>query len=311
MNLIGSFSRLRMSMAALAALTAVSALPVGPALGQTRPTPTPTVAPAQQAGDLILTPTPRPDYYDRLPKDSAGRVFGFPIAPVLNYTTTMITGKPCRRVTSWKVRQVVPEPPAKPFGAYSDPCVVQNALDDTLAALFFYPFGHSSSKDYREQILPMLSKDPVAKRVFEQQSIKMYTELTDPKKRDWRIVCDKPVYLLLDADKDLPVYFHENSQKYWTRNVHMKVYMAAGNAEPFTCKWYDAKTGEVFWETGAREQDMIGPIDSSRSLVKEMWLFYRPNLRRWVWVIMGNPLDPLTNYRERVLALLDKSPIKP
>lgn len=149
---------MRVLAAGMATAVAVTMLPGGSITAQTSPTQTPA------AQTPTPTPVPLPPYYDQLPRDKQGRVLGYPHAPILNYTPTMVTGRRCPRVRSWTVR-LTSKPNEKPAGVFSNPCVVQNALDDTLGIMFFYPVGHWDTRAYRRDVLPLLNKDPMALRM--------------------------------------------------------------------------------------------------------------------------------------------------
>lgn len=317
MKFFCSIRSMRMLAAFMAAVAAVGGMSSGSIAAQTRPTQTPTPPVTSTATLSALTPTPTvrplPPYYDQLPRDKKGRVLGFPRAPILNYTPTMITGKRCPRIGRWTVR-LTSGPGEKPAGVFSNPCVVQNALDDTLGMMFFYPSGHWDYKTYREEVVPLLNKDPMALRITDWMRKDLIESAKDTSK-DWYVVCDKPTYLLVDAGPEHPVYYFdgEGEHKFWPNYIRFTFYMAAGNAEPFTCKWHRAATGEVYRETGAREQDMTGPIDQQRVIAFRWSAYYRPRLGAWSeghWFLVEKE-KPLFNYREKVLELLAKSPIKP
>lgn len=102
------------TLAVAAALMLLSA----PALAQ-KPTPTP-----RQAKP---TPTPAPlvlpkgiDGFEghlqidwsKVPRDKAGRPVGFGNRPLMNYSPTMITGKPCPRVARWGTAPPATTPPS-------------------------------------------------------------------------------------------------------------------------------------------------------------------------------------------------------
>lgn len=296
---------MRVLAAGMAAAVIVAGLPGGSITAQASSTQTPA------AQTPIPTPVPLPPYYDQLPRDKQGRVLGYPRAPILNYTPTMVTGKRCPRVKSWTVRRTS-KPNEKPAGVFSNPCVVQNALDDTLGMLFFDPFGHWDRRAYRRDVLPLLDKDPMALRLPRIVREEILKKMPDTS-RDRYVVCDKPVYMLIDVSPEQPVHYQEDTQKFWPNNMQILMYVAAGNAEPFTCTWYDTNTGKAVFEWGAREQDMTGPIDWMSGLVSQWSVRYRPQLSAWSEGLLAYPVEKeqVSNYREKVLELLAKSPIKP
>lgn len=294
---------MRVLAAGMAAAVIVAGLPGGSITAQTSPTRTPAAQ--------TPTPVPLPPYYDQLPRDKQGRVLGYPRAPILNYTPTMVTGKRCPRVKSWTVR-LTSKPNEKPAGVFSNPCVVQNALDDTLGIMFFYPGGHWDTRAYRRDVLPLLNKDPMALRMPGFMREDIIKRMQDTSK-DSYLVCDKPVYMLIDVSPEQPVHYQEDTQKFWLNNMYIRMYVAAGNAEPFKCTRYDVNTGKVLYEFGAREQDMTGPIAWDSGLVQQWIVLYRPKLSAWSEgsLALMNKEDKISNYREKVLELLARSPIKP
>lgn len=305
MTSVRSSRSMRVLAAGMAAAVIVTGLPGGSITAQTSPTRTPA------AQTPTPTPVPLPPYYDQLPRDKKGRVLGYPRAPILNYTPTMVTGKRCPRVRSWTVR-LTSKPNEKPAGVFSNPCVVQNALDDTLSILFFYPLGHWDTRAYRRDVLPLLNKDPMALRMPRIMREEILKDAQDTSK-DRYVVCDKPVYMLIDVSPEQPVHYQEDTQKFWPNSMFIRMFVAAGNAEPFTCTWYDANTGKAVFEQGAREQDMTGPIDWKRGLVRHWIVRYSPQLSAWSEGSLGFLVDEeqVSNYREKVLELLARSPIKP
>ncbi|MCS7062221.1 MAG: hypothetical protein RMN25_13810, partial [Anaerolineae bacterium] len=240
MKSVRSTCSMRVLAISVAASVTVTLLPGGSVGAQTQSTQTPPPPTAR----------PLPPYYDKLPRDKAGRVLGYPYAPILNYTLTMVTGKPCPRVRQWTVRRTS-KPNEKPAGVFSNPCVVQNALDDTLGIMFFHPTGHWDTKTYREEVLPLLNTDPMALKIIDFHKEDFIKRLKDTSK-DSYLVCDKPVYMLIDVSSEHPVYYHEHTKRFWPNNIFIDMYLAAGNAEPFTCTRYNANTGKVVQEFGAR-----------------------------------------------------------
>lgn len=90
-----------------------------------RPTATP-------PGDMDESELPMDDEPVDLPEDSpnddSGRRLGGTV-PILNYSPTMVTGKPCPRVKQWKV-VTIDAPGIGTLTYPDDPCVAQNAIDD-------------------------------------------------------------------------------------------------------------------------------------------------------------------------------------
>jgi hypothetical protein len=119
-----------------AATVAIALLSV-PAAAQ-KPTPTP--RPAKPTPSLVL-PKGIDGFeghlkidWSKVPRDKAGRPIGFGNRPLMNYSPTMITGKPCPRVARWGTRAAGEgEDPA--IRVADNPCVIQNLIDDIAPAL--------------------------------------------------------------------------------------------------------------------------------------------------------------------------------
>src|SRR5690242_10748162 len=75
-----------------------TALPSVTAAPTVTASPTTTTVAVQLAKQPTSIPMATPDQFmDKLPRDARGRIIGGPYAPVINYSPTMITGKPCPR----------------------------------------------------------------------------------------------------------------------------------------------------------------------------------------------------------------------
>lgn len=141
--------------------------PVAPSATAT-PQPTPSVMPTTtaavsptvplQATPLQATPTATPDaQMSNFPKDERGRIIGGPYAPVINYSPSMITGKPCPRMKQWTFKVVRPAG-LQAYGVVDDPCVVQNAIDDYVRTRFALPAFNTP--DSMKEIAPLYDTDP-------------------------------------------------------------------------------------------------------------------------------------------------------
>jgi hypothetical protein len=316
------------ALAAALALSACAGAPrpaAAPAAGQPAaaaptaaptdpPAPTATIAPTATAAPTSTpaptdtpAPTPRPpDYYDRFPRDPDGRLIGLQDMPILNYSPTMITGKPCPRVKRWGVRRIALEPPAQPYYVVDNPCVIQNALDDGLRALFFWPSGYPDQEYYKREIVPLLKTDPVAQWVLDEGARRDFSEKLGGGYR----VCDKPTYTLLDVDAGVPLSPDGPGQPPGGRRFQARMYQVAG--EPFTCRVYRRENGE-FWYEYSLDRDRLDSRPALGNIVIEFQLTYNPQTGRWRGELFqpGDDIPPLPNYRERVLFLLEQSPVKP
>ena len=107
-----------------------------PQLAQARIVAAGTATPAAKAKVVVKTPTQTVKAQAivtstvsapiGLYKDKQGRPYGGNW-PFINYTPSMVTGKPCPRVTKWKLD-------AKDYPV--DRCVIQNAIDDYMLGAF-------------------------------------------------------------------------------------------------------------------------------------------------------------------------------
>ena len=116
---------------------------------------------------------PTPDAA-KFPKDKSGRVLGGN-QPIINYAPDMVTGKPCPRVTQWQPRALEQmSGPAGDFFVASDPCVVQNAIDDFVQIAWAIPWYND-----REQMLALEKlylTDPVLKKGIDPEYFKRALE---------------------------------------------------------------------------------------------------------------------------------------
>lgn len=273
-------------------------------------TPAPTAAPTDTPAPTAA-PTAEPEFkawpaehYAHFPRDPDGRLIGLQRAPILNYSPTMIMGKPCPRIKRWGVRKVTPQPPAQPYYVVDNPCVIQNALDDGLRALFYWPSGYPDQEYYKREIVPLLKTDPVAQWALDEGGRRDFAE----KLLGGYSLCNKPTYMLIDIDAGVPTLPRDG--KHTGRVIHVRMIQVAGNAEPFTCKVYKRSTGEFWYEYGVREADMEGLLNPT-GLLHDFQIAYNPETGRWTGEGFMSEVAPMLNYRERVLFLLEQSPVKP
>ncbi len=232
-----------------------------PAAAQ-KPTPTP-----RQAKP---TPTPAPPIlpkgidgfeghlkidWSKVPRDKAGRPVGFGNRPLMNYSPTMITGKPCPRVTRWGTRAAGEgEDPA--IRVVDNPCVIQNLIDDIAPALWFFPSGWDT-ETYRKVVRPLVQRnDPLFRNgLLFGRRIDMGTSIAQAW-QDWRyFVCDKPVYLLVDIAKDQIIDQRAND----TGTIfQVWFFMTTPDFSPFKCRSYSHKDGKLAYEYAMTDAEMNG-----------------------------------------------------
>ncbi len=128
--------------------------------------------------------------------DERGRVIGGAM-PVINYSPTMITGKPCPRVTEWDFELVKSPAPFQDYGISKNPCVVQNAVDDLVRTLWFNPVFQNPQT--MAEVEKVYDSDPM-------NVLGVERTLRDSLIRNFRTGrqnyndCDKPVYRYLHVD---------------------------------------------------------------------------------------------------------------
>ena len=231
----------------------VQTSPVAPvATSTTLPTPSviPTEAPTvnatvtPQATSLPLTPTATSDVQtSHLPKDERGRIIGGPYAPVINYTPTMITGKPCPRVKQWTFKVVRPVG-LQAYGVVDDPCVVQNAVDDYVRTRFVLPAFNTPES--MKAIAPLYDTDPALLNGLS-DALGMRKGLIQAYRDGAAVynVCDKPTYFLLNIDAKAPLLAENDGKTVTGKTIQITLLRVAKDMEPFSCKLVSYKDGTV------------------------------------------------------------------
>jgi len=249
----------------LFAATVAIALLSAPAAAQ-KPTPTP--RPAKP------TATPAPPVlpkgidgfeghlkidWSKVPRDKAGRPVGFGNMPLVNYSPTMITGKPCPRVARWSTRALNPDDPnpaAAAIRVVDNPCVIQNLIDDIAPALWFFPNGWDA-ETYQKVVRPLVQRnDPAFRNGVSWSNSEHMGPSVAQRWQNWRyFVCDKPVYLLVDLAKDQVV-----DQRATDTGTVFQVwfFMTTPDTSPFKCRAYSHKDGKLLYDYVAAESDMAG-----------------------------------------------------
>jgi len=248
----------------LFAATVAIALLSAPAAAQ-KPTPTP--RPAKP------TATPAPPVlpkgidgfeghlqidWSKVPRDKAGRPVGFGNMPLVNYSPTMITGKPCPRVARWSTRALNPDDPnpaAAAIRVVDNPCVIQNLIDDIAPALWFFPSGWDA-ETYQKVVRPLVQRnDPL----FRNGVLWDDPKAMGPSVRNWQawhyFVCDKPVYLLVDIDKNQIIDQRANDTG---RVFQVWFFLTTPDFSPFKCRAYSHQDGKLVYELVATEAEMNG-----------------------------------------------------
>jgi len=248
------------TLAVAAALMLLSA----PAVAQ-KPTPTPRQAkPAPTPAPLVL-PKGIDGFeghlkidWSKAPRDKAGRPVGFGNRPLMNYSPTMITGKPCPRVTRWGTRAAGEgEDPA--IRVVDNPCVIQNLIDDIAPALWFFPNGWDT-ETYQKVVRPLVQRnDPLFRNgVLFGRRIDIGTAIVQ-RFEDWRyFVCDKPVYLLVDISGSQLIDQRANDSG---TMFQVWFFMTTPDFSGFTCRSYSHKDGKLVneWKITDAEMNAMPP----------------------------------------------------
>jgi hypothetical protein len=282
--------------------------------------PTVTVAPTRTPApvwtqvplpEFPLTPIADEDYWAKFPKDEQGRVIGGKQMPVLNYTPTMVTGKPCPRVKTWTTQQINDHQiPYTAMGLPSDLCVLQNAIDDYVRALGLEP-AFAPPTEW-PQMMEWYRLDPVARRVLDPIVLRdVPGHVASGEQPFW--VCDKPVYWLIEFSPIAPIASNSAGMLDDGTVITFNQLLVAKDLEPYRCESYRYKGRELtrsfVVERSIMKQGVNMPIQSYSRVV----MYY--NRQKNVWLQFSAPgLDQLMrapDYLERAEALWRDSPIKP
>ncbi len=245
-------NRLLITAAALLALSApAAAQKPTPATRAAKPAPTPAPLVLPKGidgfeGHLKID-------WSKAPRDKAGRPVGFGNRPLMNYSPTMITGKPCPRVTRWGTRAADGDPAIR---VVDDPCVIQNLIDDIAPTLWFFPSGWDT-ETYKKVVRPLVQKsDPLFRNGVSWTEGKYMGPSITQRWQNWRyFVCDKPVYLLVDISGSQLIDQRANDTgtmfKVWFFTI-------TPDFSPFTCRSYSHKDGKLVDEKMMTEAEMNG-----------------------------------------------------
>ena len=255
------------------------------------PAPTPTAAPTATFRASWFTP----EDLERFPRDEYGRVLDGPNFPLVNYSPTMITGKPCPRVRKWGIKVIKLQPPANDINVPDNPCVVQNAVDDFVPTFYFNPGGYT--QESYPAIAALLDSDPVVLGNITEEFRQDMKEWMDWNYRQ----CDKPTYRLLDVSSSSRLNSYGDG-------IVLRVVRAAADAQPFRCEYRRYKDGSLIRTDILRERDMTGPAPDW--LYTNFYLVYDQRSGKWK-LRAGVLSDGILDYRDTVLRLFKESPFKP
>ncbi|NJM40605.1 MAG: hypothetical protein HC853_07460 [Anaerolineae bacterium] len=214
----------------------------------------------------------------------------------------MITGKRCPRVTKWTFEVVKMQPPLQDFGYVKDPCVVQNAVDDFVRTLYFYP-AYQTPESMKE-VDKIYDTDPMnVKGVAEalrKSMIKQYRE-----GRGIYHVCDKPLYLLLSVDGRSPL-IADPTGRVTGRSLRITMLKATKDVEPFTCKFIAYKDGSTIRIFTLSQADLRKGAKFTSFQYDMLW-----NSQTKTWMVESHEAFQLDMYVALAKTLLAASPVKP
>lgn len=274
----------------------VTLLPPTP-LATTIP-PTPTAIPLDSTPIPTATTSPMATVAITLSRDEKGRIIGGAM-PIINYSPTLITGKPCPRVTKWDFELVKLPAPFQNYGISKNPCVVQNAVDDLVRTLWFNPaFQNLETMKavdavYDNDLMNVLGVE----KTLRNSLIRFYRE----GKQNYN-VCDKPVYRLLHVDANAPLIAN-NDGSVSGNAIQTMVLRATPDMQPFSCQFASYGDGSVKGKFELTEAMLRGKEPAQATVYKLLW-----NAQTRHWVVYFSDGVPIDNYPTLVQQLFGRLP---
>jgi hypothetical protein len=202
-----------------------------------------------------------------LPRDEKGRVIGGEAFPVVNYSPTLIAGKPCPRVSRWEFVVVKLQAPLRSYGVSKDPCVVQNAVDDLARTLFFYP--PMQTPETMREVDKVYDSDPMnvngVEKTLRASWIEAYRNGEGVYHR-----CDKPVVRLIVADARAPLIAN-NDGNVSGQAIQLIVLRATLDVSPFACEFVAYKDGAVKGGSAVTAENMRQPFGVQVHVYNLLW----------------------------------------
>ena len=256
-------------------------------------TPKTLLTPTAISPTVTSTATPPPDWRAKLPRDAKGRVIGGETFPIVNYSPTMIAaphGKPCPRVSHWEFEIITMTAPLKSFGISKDPCVVQNAVDDLVGTIQFYPAFQSP------QTMPAIDK------VYDSDTANLCCvekTLRTSMIRYFRAgegvyhVCDKPVFHLLNVDARTPLIAN-NDGRVSGQAIQITLLRMSPGLQPFECRFMRYKNGQPSGGKFVITADMVaGKAETPAAVYNLLW-----NSRTQRWLVYFVDVVPMAEYAQ-------------
>jgi hypothetical protein len=253
-------------------------------------------------------PTPIADeaYWAKFPKDEKGRVIGGKLMPVLNYSPTMVTGKPCPRVKKWGWKQTVePAVPMMAVAVPDDPCVLQNAIDDYVRVLFAMP-AHNNPFTVDEAIEALKNDPQVSNGMLEQQvsgNLNLYQS-----KRQSYYICNNTRYWLIDTTPGATLVANQGGD-ITGEVIELRIVVATASVEPFFCQLI-RYNGETSGSLELTSDQASGRVKHPANVYAGIQLIYSRSLGRWRLFGPG-VLRRTEDYPNLARRLLSESAVKP
>ena len=249
----------------------------------------------------VATPAPDVPFEHKLPRDEKGRIIGG-LFPVLNYSSIMITSKPCPRVTKWEFEVVKMKPPLRDYGISNDPCVVQNAVDDLVRTLWFNPAFNTP--ETMQAVAKVYDTDPMNVDGVEETLRRSMFELYRQGLQNYNR-CDRPVYRLLHVDAQAPLIAN-NDGRVSGQTIQIMLLRVAKDVSPFACEFVSYGDGTVKGRFAVTTADMRKPYGVRVNVFNLLW-----NPARRIWQVYSmDALPVLADYAAIARALLAASLVK-
>lgn len=279
----------------------VTLLPPTPQPLATPLTPAPTAIPQTSMPIPTATASPTTTFAISLSQDEKGRVIGGAM-PVINYSSTLITGKPCPRVTEWDFDLVKLPAPFQNYGISKNPCVVQNAVDDLVRTLWFNPAFQNP--DTMKAVDTVYDSDPMnvlgVEKTLRNSLIRFYRE----GKQNYN-VCDKPIYRLLHVDARAPLIAN-NDGSVSGNVIQIMVLRATPDLLPFSCQFVSYGDGLVKGKFELTEAMLRGKEQAQATVYRLLWY---AQTRHWVvYFSDGVPFEGYANVVHRLLVSHSTTP---
>jgi hypothetical protein len=252
-------------------------------------------------------PTPIADeaYWAKFPKDEKGRVIGGKYRPIINYSPTMVTGKPCPRVTQWSSKvQLDPPPPDMPVAIPSNPCVIQNAIDDLVVAAWTVP--RFTSPDMRDELVVALGSDPTLLRVLAPNSrLPNRESLIDGSAR--YTTCDQPLIGLIDLEFG---GWHSSNKfgNYNDRTLSIRVLVTSQTGGAFRCIVREYSSDAPVGEFSVTERQLSGQEPLPAGIYVQTDMVYDDRTSSWYYAGFGSSITSVA-VSDLAKRLIKNSPI--